>query len=307
MYRDVMTTGRRGLVLALAVLVISGLFLSLYRVARHVVLNEIRYQAMGVAVATAAGINADDLKDIVTPADSQRESFTRIQQQITAISTYNPDVLYVYVMRRAEGPNAQPTDYAFVVDQAPGDDNQNGTLDPNELSEPIGTIYQAAALPEMIRAWDAPTADLEPSPDPPYPDVLSGYAPIRDADGRTVAIVGADVTAGTVGEKLLILRIVAGLVWVAMLGMVVITLMLYFAQRDLVNERGQLISELRNALASVNTLSGLLPICSSCKKIRDDVGRWEKLEEYMGKRSNAEFSHSICPDCAARLYPEASS
>jgi hypothetical protein len=305
MYRDSLTSGRRVLVVLGVIALITILFFSLYRVARHVVLNEIRFQAMGVAIATAAGIDPADLADLRTPDDAARESFVRIQQQISSISTYNPDVRYVYLMRRAEGPDAKPTDYSFIIDQSSSDDNRNGTIDPDEVSEPIGTIYDAADLPHMVQAWTEPSADQEPSPDPPYPDLLSGYAPIRDTNGVTVAIVGADVTAGTVGEKLLILRIVAGLVWLVMLGMVTITLMLYFAQRDLVHERGQLIGELRAALDSVNTLSGLLPICSSCKKIRDDVGHWERLEVFMGKRSRAEFSHSICPDCSARLYPEA--
>lgn len=305
MYRDALSSRARWAVMLLASVVITGLFFALYGVARRVVLNEIRFQAMGVAIATAAGIAPDDLAAIRSPGDANLESYRNIQRLISSISAFNPDVRYVYVMRRSDAADAKPSDYTYIVDQASSDDNRNGAIDPDEVSEPVGAAYDATELPEMVRAWEAPTADLEPSPDPPYPDLLSGYAPIRDAQGRTVAIVGADVTAGTVGEKLLILRIVSVAVFLVMLGTVLITLLLYFAQRDLVFERGQLIGELKAALASVNTLSGLLPICSSCKKIRDDVGHWEKLEVYMGKRSKAEFSHSICPDCASRLYPEA--
>ena len=51
-------------------------------------------------------------------------------------------------------------------------------------------------------------------------------------------------------------------------------------------------------------MSGLLPICSSCKKIRDDKGYWNQIEEYIEKRSGAEFTHSICPECARKLYPD---
>jgi hypothetical protein len=51
-------------------------------------------------------------------------------------------------------------------------------------------------------------------------------------------------------------------------------------------------------------LSGLLPICASCKKIRDDSGYWNQIESYIHKHSNAEFSHSICPECAKKLYPD---
>jgi hypothetical protein len=62
--------------------------------------------------------------------------------------------------------------------------------------------------------------------------------------------------------------------------------------------------ELETALAEVKKLSGFLPICASCKKIRDDKGYWSQIEEYIRDRSEAQFSHSICPDCARKLYPE---
>ena len=62
--------------------------------------------------------------------------------------------------------------------------------------------------------------------------------------------------------------------------------------------------ELRDSLAQVKKLSGLLPICASCKSVRDDKGYWEQIELYIQSRSEAEFSHGICPDCAKRLYPE---
>jgi DNA-binding response OmpR family regulator len=62
--------------------------------------------------------------------------------------------------------------------------------------------------------------------------------------------------------------------------------------------------ELQKALAQVKTLSGLLPICANCKKIRDDDGYWQQVEVYLHQHSNAEFSHSICPDCMRKLYPE---
>ncbi len=69
-------------------------------------------------------------------------------------------------------------------------------------------------------------------------------------------------------------------------------------------EREKLIHELQRALAKVKTLSGLLPICASCKKIRDDKGYWNQIENYISVHSNAEFSHGMCPECQRRLYPE---
>ncbi|PKK89751.1 MAG: response regulator [Candidatus Wallbacteria bacterium HGW-Wallbacteria-1] len=69
-------------------------------------------------------------------------------------------------------------------------------------------------------------------------------------------------------------------------------------------EKAKLIIELRDAFAQVKTLRGLLPICSSCKKIRNDGGYWSQIEEYITLHSDAVFSHGICPDCARNLYPD---
>ena len=69
-------------------------------------------------------------------------------------------------------------------------------------------------------------------------------------------------------------------------------------------ERERLIEELKEALENVKTLKGLLPICASCKRIRDDTGYWNQIEAYVRDHTEAEFSHGICPDCAQKLYPK---
>jgi PAS domain-containing protein len=63
------------------------------------------------------------------------------------------------------------------------------------------------------------------------------------------------------------------------------------------------VTERRKAEAEVKQLSGLLPICSSCKKVRDDAGYWRQIEVYIRNRAAVQFSHGLCPDCRARLYP----
>jgi len=70
-------------------------------------------------------------------------------------------------------------------------------------------------------------------------------------------------------------------------------------------QREQLVTDLQAALADVRQLSGLLPICAACKKIRDDQGYWTRLEEYVGEHSQATFTHGLCPDCARLLMEEA--
>lgn len=69
-------------------------------------------------------------------------------------------------------------------------------------------------------------------------------------------------------------------------------------------ERERQIMELKHALESNRALRGLFPICAQCKNIRDDKGDWQQIERFIRSRSDADFSHSLCPDCAKMLYPD---
>jgi CheY-like chemotaxis protein len=70
------------------------------------------------------------------------------------------------------------------------------------------------------------------------------------------------------------------------------------------SEREALIKELQEALAKIKTLSGLIPICAWCKKIRDDKGYWQAVEKYISEHSQAEFTHGMCPDCYNKAMAE---
>ncbi|MBN2705341.1 MAG: PAS domain S-box protein [Deltaproteobacteria bacterium] len=76
------------------------------------------------------------------------------------------------------------------------------------------------------------------------------------------------------------------------------------ARKKIEREKEELIVRLEKALEEVKVLSGLLPICASCKNIRDDQGYWQQIEAYLGEHAEVEFTHGICPDCIRKLYPE---
>jgi hypothetical protein len=73
-----------------------------------------------------------------------------------------------------------------------------------------------------------------------------------------------------------------------------------FTQKEL----EQSVAMLQHALAEVNALSGVIPICSGCKKIRNDKGYWDQVEAYLTKHTLAKFSHSMCPECMAIYHPD---
>ena len=83
-----------------------------------------------------------------------------------------------------------------------------------------------------------------------------------------------------------------------------VTVEMSLSRHKLDLERKQLLSDLSATLAKIKQLSGMLPICSSCKKIRDDKGYWNQVEDYIKNHAEVEFTHGLCPDCAYKLYPE---
>jgi DNA-binding NtrC family response regulator len=88
-------------------------------------------------------------------------------------------------------------------------------------------------------------------------------------------------------------------------GSLLVRSILYAIERKkMETEREALVHELKEALAKVKLLSGFLPICSLCKKIRDDKGYWQQIESYISEHSDAEFSHGLCEECAKKFYPE---
>jgi len=98
-----------------------------------------------------------------------------------------------------------------------------------------------------------------------------------------------------------VLGLVTSLLMLA--GVVLISPLFQTVKQAEENQR-KLVNELQDALAKVKTLSGMLPICASCKKIRDDKGYWNRIETYISEHSEVLFSHGLCPDCAKKALEE---
>jgi len=118
------------------------------------------------------------------------------------------------------------------------------------------------------------------------------FAPMN-IEGKTVGIIGlANKHSDFTDEDAQIASVFGELAAIALLNS---------RYLDLLNEK---TGSLERALAQVKTLRGLLPMCSNCKKIRDDAGFWTRVESYISRHTDAQFSHGLCPDCIRELYPE---
>jgi len=125
----------------------------------------------------------------------------------------------------------------------------------------------------------------------------------REGDLRGGISVSIQAGPMIASQRLQIRRLAMAYSVIWVLGFAGISLGMWRLHRE-DRRREELIARLQTALATVKALRGLLPICSSCKKVRDDDGYWHQVEAYITKHSEAQFSHGICPDCARELYPE---
>lgn len=241
---------RHWLGLAFICLAASLPFVFLYQVSKRSVINEVRNHVIGVAIATSVGINSDDLQEIIDIESMEKPAYRRIQNFLDQIGLANPDIRYIYTMRRALDPLAPAWMVEFVVDQPARDYNRDGQIERSEMSELPGASYDASEIPELLEGFHVPTADHEIRPDPPYPDLISGYAPIKNADGEVIGIIGVDITASTIRGKLLIVQVVMTIVWFVICALISCVFLLYQNQKSAFER----ISKLSHELAIRNEL-----------------------------------------------------
>ena len=156
--------------------------------------------------------------------------------------------------------------YGYTADEMVG--QSIAILSPPNRPRELPEIYEMLRSGQRIEGLET----VRIRKDGQQVEVSMTISPIKDTEGR---VTGASIVARDISQR-----------------------------KSEERERLKLIEELTQALTRVKTLSGLLPICASCKKIRDDNGYWQQVEAYVKQHSNAEFTHSLCPDCVTRLYPD---
>ncbi len=330
----------------IAVLLVSGSVGTFFYInAIESLMRSLQSRLQNSAALLSQSIDARNLEAIRATSDIEKGAYLNTLEKLRRLRRSNPDIAFLYIMRKEAGR------IAFVVDS---DETENQALP--------GREYENA--PDLMQAgFHGPSVD-----DKPYRDewgvFLSGYAPLRNGEGRY--LIGIDMRADEVGHKLAQLRL-TGLV--SLLGSLLLALLfgLYFSRglakridaltkrcrqlamgrfdakiemrtfdefddlieafntmsdelgrarkqaekaidelhdsRDNLETRVQeRTRELESALEKVQVLSGMLPICCSCKKIRNDKGYWQQVEQFVEMHTSAKFSHGLCPECGLKLY-----
>ena len=331
----------------LAVFMVSGSVGTFFYVrAMDNLMRSLQSRLQNSAALLSQTIDAAELADVQTEEDVGKPAYLDALEKMRRVRRTNPDVAFLYVMRRLDDGSVQ-----FVVDS----DETDGQAKPGKAYEDV--------VPEMLEGFHDSVVDSELYEDE-WGVFLSGYAPLRNGGGRY--LVGIDMRANEVQNKLRELRL-TGLASLFASILLALTFALYlsrglarriarisrhcvdvsmgrlhtriegrtFDEFDDLSEAFNAMSEalgstradldrviaelkesqhglegrveertqqLQAALDKMEVLRGLLPICSSCKKIRDDQGYWKQVEHFVEEHTGARFSHGLCPECITKLY-----
>ena len=331
----------------LAVFMVSGSVGTFFYVrAMDNLMRSLQSRLQNSAALLSQTIDARDLEAVRSADDMHLEAYRDALEKTRRIRRTNPDIAFLYIMRRATDGTSH-----FVVDS-----------DETDAQAKPGKIY-TNMIPEMVLGFQEPVVDSELYEDE-WGVFLSGYAPLRNGDGRY--LVGIDMRADAVRNNLRELRL-TGLSSLFASILLALLFSLYLSrgltrnierlskhcrdlamgQRDVrvkgrtfdefddladafntmseslcgtraelekavtdlkVSQQGleerveERTRELKETVEKMDVLRGLLPICCSCKKIRDDQGYWNQVENFVSAHTGARFSHGLCPDCALKLY-----
>jgi hypothetical protein len=183
-------------------------------------------------------------------------------------------------------------------------------------------LHQSARAPKTVTLGSLTFRYLEMKPGPLlivlflmiFAGILISYGyflgSYRKRHEHRSAFIQAGLTVffiATVNDMLISAGVIRFIYLLEYSFLAVILVMDFLMQRNyltLVNEEKMHARELEASLAKIKTLKGLLPVCTACDKIQNDEGHWQPFEEFVAQHSEADFSRSICPDCARKLYPE---
>ncbi|MEW6363633.1 MAG: ATP-binding protein [Acidobacteriota bacterium] len=281
--------GMSGVLVLLSFVTINLFFTRAHYVQR----DNLRSRLVGIAATGALMVDGEKLSRIRTAADEQKPEYADIKSTLRSIRLSNPDVRYIYTMRRSASPDV----YEFVVDEQDDVDlDGNGVLEPQERHARVGEPYEIEDLPEMQRAFDGPIADRELTTDK-WGTWLSGYAPIYDAQKKVVGILGIDMSAERVKQEERTMELIA------LLTFAVATALSVMASVLLARHFTRPIQKLSEALADVaaGNLDRKLDLNRS-----DEIGRLGEVYNEMAAKlakaraEVAEYNHSLEQKVAER-------
>ncbi len=209
-----------------------------YFQAKNGILKAVKQELLALSQIGASFIKGDTLEKLTTPEDMNSSTYRQVQDILRKIENSNREILYAYTMRLKKGK------VEFIVDSPPGDDNNDGKITEDEMPYEIGEEYKSPPR-SLLLGFVSPSTDEEPVHDE-MGWTISGYCPIFNSSGKSVGLMGVDMSAHTLQKKLIIIRR-AGLISLAISLILTGIFSLYFSKIFL-----SPLKELRQAMKEVS-------------------------------------------------------
>ncbi len=248
-------------------------------------------EALEDARIIARGIDVTKIQRLTaTPADLNKPAYISIRQKLQLIREGHSTCRFLYLMgQKSDG------SIFFFLDSQPAESKD--AVSPGLIYDEVSDEYKETFVARQEQTV-GPITDR-------WGRLVTSLIPIYDNSDTLLAVLGMDVTVDDWNNRILsniLLPIIL------MVSIVVLSILLFFmnaGRLKLVNmhrEKEESLEKLEKALTDVKLLQGILPICANCKQIRDGDGYWNQVESYISEHSDVDFTHSICPDCAEKLY-----
>ncbi|MCP4757413.1 MAG: hypothetical protein GY866_41665 [Proteobacteria bacterium] len=249
-------------------------------------------EAMEQAIIVARSINDKRLEKLQgNSTDLNSPDYFRIKEQLTQVRQAHRTCRFLYLMgRKSDG-----TVFFFLDSQAPD----------SEDYAPPGLIYEEVSEEYLFTFDTGKRRTVGPIKDR-WGTFMTSLVPIYSQETHElIAVLGMDINANDWKEKTISQCLLPVSLTISIILLTVLLLMINRNRRTVkmqYNEKSRFAMELQQSLQHVKKLQGLLPICASCKKIRDSKGYWNRIESYIEKHSEAQFSHGLCEECSDELY-----
>lgn len=267
-----------------------GLFLTWFT--WNLTTRKLSEDALEIARIVVQSIDTKRLQSLKgNKADLTSPDYLQIKEQLIKIRQAHRTCRFLYIMGRKNDGTV-----FFFLDSQPQD---------SEDYAPPGLIYEEVSNEYLYTFETGEQRTVGPIKDR-WGTLVTSLVPIYAFEtNELIAVLGMDITARDWNKKIISQCLLpAGLtIFITILA---IFLFMLNRNRQMIkmqyNEKNKIATELQQTLQHVKRLQGILPICVKCKKIRDDKGYWNQIESYISEHSEADFSHSICSECAEELY-----
>lgn len=285
-------TAKKNIYIILTFIIIIGSGFFLTWTTWEITIDKLAEETLEKTAIIASSLDITKVENLLGDTDDLLSyDYLRIKEQLRNIRLSQKTCKFLYIM----GQKDDGTVFFFVDSQLE---------DSPDYASP-GLVYTEVSDEYLYTFETGEKQTVGPVTDR-WGTIITCLVPIYDhTDSRLIAVLGMDTDIADWYNQILSNCILPVSLTVFIIILAILLILLFNSRQNLKNQydiKNKITKELKESLTHVKKLQGLLPICASCKKVRDDKGYWNELESYIENHTDAQFTHGICEECAFKLY-----